>query len=248
MTIQINKVSPQNAVQWISRAWVLFKEQPGLWMQIAFFMFAAMLSSGLLREVGVLLFALVHPFLMAGFYHMALNAKNGVNSQFADLFCGFKDQRIRKVLLQLGLVGFAISMLLSPLSPDVLKAMNTGVQPDSQEMLLFSMSNILKGMFFYFAVPIAYFYHEQDFLVIMKTSFMACLQNLSALFVFSILSLGLVLVTFPTMGLALIIVVPWLMLAGYLSFNDILCPDLPDDKNGEDKSDDDNKPDFTFTV
>ncbi|NQZ11463.1 MAG: hypothetical protein HRT35_30290 [Algicola sp.] len=246
MTIQINKVAPKNALQWLSRAWVLFKEQPGLWMQSAFFMFAAMIASGLLQKFGMLLFALVHPFLMAGFYHMALNAKNGVNSPFSDLFCAFKDQRIRKVLLQLGLVSFGLSILLTPLSPDFYLAMTTGEQPDPQATLLFSLINILSSMLFYYAVPIAYFYHEQDFLVIMKTSFMACLHNLPALFVFSILSLGLGLATFPTMGLGMIIVAPWLMLAGYLSFSDILCPDLPDDKNGEDSSNGDD--DFTFTV
>ena len=253
MTIQINRVSPQNAVKWLSRAWVLFKEQPGLWMQTVFFMLSAGFASGLLGEFGMLLFSLIHPFLMAGFYRMAVNAKNGVNSQFSDLFSGFKDVRIRKVLLQLGLVGFALSILLSPLSPELKTAMETGVPLDMQTTLIFTVVNLLYSMLFYYAVPIAYFFHEQDFLVVMKTSFMACLHNLMALFVFLVLSMGLVMATFPTLFLGMIIVLPWLMLAGYLSFTDILCPDLPDDKNGEDSSngnddDDDDKQDFTFTV
>ena len=94
-------------------------------------------------------------------------------------------------------------------------------------MALFS----LVFMLFAYAVAIAYFLKEQRILAVVQTSFIACWRNVSALLIFGLLSMALVLLTLPTFFIGLIVVLPLLNIAFFLSFNDVfaLQVKLPDD-------------------
>lgn len=244
MMIQINKVAPQNALQWYSRGWALFKEQSGLWMQSVFFVLVMAFASGL-HQLTMILFAFAYPFLMSGLYQMAFNAKHGVSSEFKDLFSGFKDDRIRRVLIQLAALGLLVSLAMTPLTSQLFESMKTGVPLPIETMVLMTGANLIYMMFFMFAVPIVYFYHEQNLLVVLKTSFSACIQNIPAMIIFGLLSMALITFSVFTLFLALIIILPWLMLTLYLAFDDLIGTDIKlDDKD----DDDDNEQDITFTV
>jgi hypothetical protein len=261
MTIQINKVATNKGVQWMSEAWGLFKEQSGLWMKSIFFIIMLGIAVQFMGEASiffVVLYSLAHPFLMAGLYHMVFKAKNGINSQFGDLFIAFKDIRARKVLLQVAIASIIMSLLASLVMSDVLTDYQAGT-PLSLDLIIPAVVVYFTYlMFFAYAVPIAYFFHEQNLLMILKTSFKACWQNIWPLMVLSIC--GFCLCFFAaavTMGLGFFIVFPWLYIAFYLSFNDLLGGDLHLDEdldiNGDnndqnDDQNDDQSNDVTFTV
>lgn len=76
-------------------------------------------------------------------------------------------------------------------------------------------------MLFAYAVAIAYFLKEQRISLILQASFIACWRNMAALALFGLLSLGLILLTIPTMLLGLVVVVPVLHIAFFLSFNEL---------------------------
>ena len=232
MTIQINKVAAQRGLVWISRSWQLFKEQSGLWMQAMFFIIASSLGAqmlGAISPIFVIIYAFVHPFLMSGMYHMAFKAKNGINSEFSDLFIAFKDVKIRRVMLQIASVSLLVSLLVTFVGADNLAALQDQQSLDPGSALLFVIISAIYLMFFFYAIPIAYFFHEQNLLLILKTSFKACWQNIVPLIVFALVAMTLCLLTLPTMLLGLFIVLPWLTIAFYISFDDVLGGDFPPD-------------------
>jgi uncharacterized membrane protein len=76
-------------------------------------------------------------------------------------------------------------------------------------------------MLFAYAVAIAYFLKEQRLVVILQASFTACWRNVAALLLFSVLSFALVVLTIPTLFIGLIVVLPLLNIAFFMSFNDV---------------------------
>lgn len=248
MAIQINKVATHKGIEWIRQSWQLFKQQSGLWMQTMFFITGIGIFGQILGQISMLiplLYALVQPFLMAGIYHMAFKAKNGVNSKFNDVFIAFKDLRSRRVLLQIALITILVSLMVSSLVGDNLMALSEGVSPDPGMALALLVLGFVYLMLFFYAVPIAYFFHEQNLLHILKSSFSACWQNAFPLTVFGVISSGLFLLTLPTMLLGLFIVLPWLSIGFYLSFSDLFGHDLPPDDGFDDK---DRNDDVTIVV
>lgn len=229
-------------MNWISRGWTLFKEQSGLWMQAFFFIVGAAFALSALGPVGIVIYSVLNPFLMAGFYHMAFRAHHGVNSKIQDMFVPFKDVRVRRIFLQLAALGLLVAALTAPLSTEVFEhiqnsATGKAADTDMGKIQLLVVVQLLYFMATFFAVPIAYFHHEQNIITVISLSFKACFNNLAAIVVFAVMALALSLMTFPTLGLAMVIVMPWLMLSSYLAFNDLIGSDIPldlDDKNDDD--------------
>ena len=87
-------------------------------------------------------------------------------------------------------------------------------------VLLFVMGFVLVWMIFAYAVAIAYFLKERRLLAIMQASFVACWRNIIPLMVFLLLSLVLIMLTMPTYFIGLLVVVPVLNIAFFLSFNE----------------------------
>ncbi|MFT4929543.1 MAG: hypothetical protein ACI8WB_005677 [Phenylobacterium sp.] len=250
MTIKVNKVEAQRGVYWITKGWGLFKQQSGLWMQTMVFIVGLGIGAQLLGQasvVTIILYAFAHPFLMAGYYHMAFQAKNGVDSKFTDVFIAFKDLRIRRVMFQLASISLLVTLTVSALGADNVEALKEGQALDAGPAFLYAIISLIYLMFFFFTVPIVYFFHEQNLLRILKLSFTACWRNIAPLAVFALMALGLCLMTMPTLLLGLFIVLPWLSIAFYLSFDDVFGDDLPADFEQVDGQDN-RKDDVTFIV
>lgn len=246
--IQIHKVAPQRAFFWISRSWEIFKQQSGLWMLSFFFIFMLGGIASSLGPVGVIAYSLTYPFLLAGFYHMAFRADNGLESRFNDLFVAFSDARVRRVLIQLGAMGLLFISLLSPLQAQLQEALIKGEVVDGNVLLMYTGAHIIYYMFFLFAVPVAHFYHEQNFLVVVKTAFLACLNNPLPMVLFALLAMTLGMATIITLFLAMVVVVPMLMISVYLAFNDILRPEHTLEDKDKDDDDNDNDDDYKIVV
>ena len=118
----------------------------------------------------------------------------------------------------------ALNMLASiPLSSlaVMLLEQHQAEQPISAgPVLLFVAGYILAWMIFAYAVAIAYFLRERSLVAIMQASFIACWRNITPLVVFGLLSLLLIMLTMPTMFIGLLLVVPLLNIAFFLSFNE----------------------------
>lgn len=168
---------------------------------------------------------------------MALNANNGVTSQFKNLFIAFSDQRVRRVFLQLGGLSFVINVLASPLSMAIFTGVLESKPVESYLMWSYLAINLTHYLFFFFAIPIAYFFHEQNLFTIIKAVFQAILSNIGPLAVLMMILLGLFFISMLTFLMALVIVAPLMMIVNYLAFNDIMCPPLPDSDTEPKESD-----------
>lgn len=251
MTIQINKVEAQRGLAWVGQSWQLFKEQSGLWMQTMAFIVGIGIAAQILGQTTslfVVIYAIVQPFLMAGYYDMVFKAKNGIKCQFGDVFIAFKDVRARRILLQIAMVSLLISLLASAMTAENLVALKEGQAIDAGSTLLYIIVSAVYLMFFFYAVPIAYFFHEQNMLTILKTSFQACWQNVWPLTLYGLIGFGLFVATVPTMLLGLLIVLPWLSIAFYLSFADLIGDNLPLDEDIDKGPNQNNGDDITFIV
>jgi uncharacterized membrane protein len=234
MTIKINKVPTQNALAWISHGWVLFKAQAGLWILSIFCIFGAAIIASMAGIIGSVLFAFAQPFLVAGIYHMAFHSNNGLTSEIKDLFIAFKNVRVRRVFIQIASLELLVAIVLSPFSSEIQTAILNTEPLSTQTALLYTIFNLISFMFLLYAVPIAWFFHEQNLLSILKLSFIACFNNIGVLLVFAVLSFGLFLLTLPTFLIGLVVVLPWLTISAYLSFNDMFESDMPIEHDSDD--------------
>ena len=241
MSIKIKTVPVGRVLHWYQRAWQMFKEQPGLWMFATFVMFLVMLVSALLDIVGFVARAMVMPFLLAGFYHLAFRANHQVGSKFNDMFAPFKDKQAQTVLLQIGLVGLLFNLLALPSAESFYAAFSKGEQPADVDVYTLTALNAGHFLLTFYAIPVAFFHHERNVITTIITSVKACLMNLPVLLIFAISSMFLVSFALAlTMGLALTVIMPWLMIVSFLSFSDVIGGDFTlDDENKDDDDDND---------
>lgn len=210
-----------------------------------FFIYFLSLFAASLGNVGMIAFSLLNPFLMAGFYHLAFKADNGVNSEFMELFTAFSDVRVRGVLLQIGFIGLLYTFFFSQISTEAAEQFIDGKEVNGEALITLVFASILYQMFFFFAVPVAYFFHERSLLFVIKYAFLACLSNPLALTLFGLLAFLLSMATIFTLFLAMIVVSPMLMISVYLAFNDILKPEFEIEHKADDNDDDQGSgPDF----
>lgn len=254
MSVQLNTVPLDAPFKWLGQGWRLFKEQSGLWMMMFFFIFASLLFSSLLGAIGMVIYALVHPFLVAGFYHLAFKANHQIRGDINEFFVAFKDQQVVRIFIQLGLLSLVVSLLTEPLTRPIVQAISEGTQADQTSIALLVLAQGSYWLFTFFAIPIAYFHHEQRLFTVLMYSFNACMRNIVPLLLFAFVSMLLFFFSFVlTLGLALIVVLPWLMITSYLAFHDIIGADLVldspiDEQQSERRSDDDNDDDMTMSA
>lgn len=244
--IQIHKVDAHSAFRWITRAWELFKQQSGLWMSTAFFMLLFAIVCQNLPVIGMVVYFLTHPFLIAGYCHLVLKACNSETSQFKQLFEPFKQERTRPALIQLGTMEFVLGLVISTPAALMLQEYSTSNMIDPFLLTLSIIGLWFHSFFFLFAAPLVYFYHQMNLLSVVKLTLKGCLLNPLPLLLFSILA-GLLFMTVAfTAGLTLIVVLPLLTIAGFLAFEDIFR--LSEEFKRSDEDDNNNDSDYKIVV
>lgn len=222
----IRRVPANAAVGWLKQAWHIFKQYPLVFIQMLLLTF---IFTFLAAQFPLTIFiaVLASPFLTAGLYGAIVGVQQQQPIDISWLFKPFKEVACRRILILIASLNFLITVPLAHAREHVHAAMQLAqdnMHYDGAlllQVLLLVAGFIITAMLFAYAVAIAYFLQEQRLLTILQASFVACWRNIPALVMFGLISLGLVLLTIPTMLLGLIVVVPLLNIAFFLSFNEL---------------------------
>jgi uncharacterized membrane protein len=223
----IRRVKFTAALQWLSGAWQLFKRLPLLF--IAMFCLTAIISFLLQQhQLTTLIWVFLSPFLTAGFYKTIVGAQQQQKVGIDWLFQPLTEPSCRLILMTIGAVKFVLFTPLIAFAEQLQTTMSAAVEVQSGiettvmlQLLAMVALFTLVLMLFAYAVAIAYFLKEHRFLVVLQTSFIACWRNIGALLLYGLISMALLLLTLPTLGLGIIVVAPLLQIAFFLSFNDV---------------------------
>lgn len=206
------------SLNWLKQSWNIFRQYPAIWIQI----FVTLTAIALLSQahpftavIGILL----NPFLTAGLYKNVVAVQQKQTIRYTDLFSPIREPACRAVFIRLAALNMLASIPLSSLAQLLLEQQQQQAV-DLSLVLLFVVGFVLVWMVFAYAVAIAYFLQEHRLLAIMQASFIACWRNITPLVVFGLLSILLIMLTMPTFFIGLILVIPLLNIAFFLSFNE----------------------------
>jgi uncharacterized membrane protein len=206
------------AVGWLKQSWAIFMQAPLVWV----LMFATLGMMALLSQIHPLtavMGILLNPFLTAGVYKSVVAIQQKQTIRYSDLFTPLTESGVRAVFIRIAALNMLASIPLSALAATLLEQQQQQAVQLSL-VLLFVIGFVLTWMVFAYAVAIAYFLQERRLLAIMQASFIACWRNITALVLFALLSLILIMLTMPTLFIGLLLVIPVLNIAFFLSFNE----------------------------
>lgn len=233
----IRRVKAATAIDWLKQAWDIFKQYPFVFIQmILLTLVLTFLAS--LNAITLILGVLASPFLTAGFYKAVVGVQQQQKIGIDWLFKPFTEAATRRILVLIASLNFLVSVPLVQFREQIFTAMkqaqDSGVQDPALgwQVVLLLIGLVLSTMLFAYAVAIAYFLKEQRITLILQASFIACWRNLAALALFGLLSLALIALTIPTMLLGLIVVVPILHIAFFLSFNELFALQVRTQQDG----------------
>lgn len=206
------------SINWLKQAWTIFVKAPLNWV-LMFITLGAVALLGQIHPFTAVIGILLNPFLTAGVYKSVVAIQSQQTMQFTGLFAPLKEAGCRAVFIRLAGLNMLASIPLSSLAM-VLMQQQQDNNLQMSLVFLFVTGFVLVWMIFAYAVAIAYFLKERRLLAIMQASFVACWRNIIPLMVFLLLSLVLIMLTMPTYFIGLLVVVPVLNIAFFLSFNE----------------------------
>ena len=207
------------SVSWLKQAWGIFMLAPLNWV-LMFITLGVISLLSQLHPVVAVIGILLNPFLTAGVYKTVVVLQQKQSVSYSMLFQPLQEVACRAVFLRLAALNMLASIPLSSLAVALLQQQEQQLPPDMSLVLLFVIGFLVSWMVFAYAVAIAYFLKEHRILAIMQASFVACWRNIIPLMVFLLLSLLLIMLTMPTLFIGLLLVVPLLNIAFFLSFNE----------------------------
>ena len=235
--------------RWLSQAWTLFKERPGLWIGMSLTMFLIMIVLSMIPGLNFVL-SLGFGVIIAGFVIGAYELDENQNLQFAHLFAGF--QRHVGQLLLLGvlylvaifvliLISAAVMLIFGGMSGGLGALMHGGMSGglgalmhgDSSAWGAGMLLGVLLGCLVFLAliVPVAMAIWFAPALIAlngmsaidaMKLSFKACWVNIIPFLVYGLVLIGLSLLALLTLGLGYIVLLPVIYISYYTSYREVL--------------------------
>ena len=221
-------------MNWIVKAFGLFKSQPLLWFGISVTFLVIMGIASSIPLLSILLVPTVFIFI-AGIVKGAATQARGEELRFDHLFSAFKSHwQPLAIVGLLYLVGIVVCMIpLFIAMGSMIFSMMTGSMGNPYAMNDVSIAGLAVGyllsmllmiplyMSVWFA-PALVALHDIDAITAMKKSFQAGLTNIVPILVYGLVCLILlpVLVTL-TLGLGMLLVLPVILLTYYTSYRDV---------------------------
>lgn len=206
------------ALGWLKHSWQIFVQAPLVWV-LMFVTLAAMALLGQLHPLLAIGAIMLNPFLTAGVYKAIVAVQQKQAIDFSMLFTALQESACRPVFVRLAALNLLASVPVSMLASTLIQQHEQQLV-DGITVLAFVSAAVLVWMIFAYAVAIAYFLQEHRLFTVVQSSFMACWRNIVPLVLFALLSMGLIMLTMPTMFIGLLVVVPVLNIAFFLSFNE----------------------------
>lgn len=218
MKLIVRRAPALASLNWLKQSWGIFKQAPLTWM----LMFITLGVIALLSQIHpftAVIGIMLNPFLTAGIYSSVVRLQQKQTISYTDLFKPLQEVGCRAVFIRIAALNMLASIPLSTLAATLVGQQQQQTL-NAPLVLLFVVGFLLAWMIFAYAVAIAYFLKETRLLSIMQASFIACWRNITPLVVFGLLSLILIMLTMPTLFIGLLLVVPVLNIAFFLSFNE----------------------------
>lgn len=228
MILRIRRVAISAPLQWLKQAWHIFKQDPISWIPMGIAVASLSIISSFHPILMIAAF-LINPFLTAGIYKSVMAIQQNQKISFFWLFKPLQEPECRSVLLRLA----AVNMFLSLPASFLINSLAIQYQQDSVvnvfTLLLFVALYSVTWMLLAYSTAIAYCLKEQRILVILQASLIACWRNIPALIFFGVLGLAMIVLAMLAMFVGLLLVVPIINIAFFLSFNDFFGAEKTDD-------------------
>jgi uncharacterized membrane protein len=228
------KVAAGSGIQWLGRGFWHFKQSPLGWIGAIVVFIILFLIISLIPLIGSIATNLLSPVIIAGLLLGAQEQDEGGDFKVSHLFAGFSNNAGQLILVGLFymLAIFAIVMLMmlfmgssvmmfagdgSQMPADIGSGMTAGMYVF---MIVGFILMILVFMAYYFA-PVLVALEGLSAFEAMKLSFSACLKNWLTFLIYGILLTVLIIVAAIPVGLGLLIAIPMINAAMYVSYRDI---------------------------
>ena len=233
-------VSAGNGATWVGDAWTLFKKNPGIFIAAFIIQIVIGFALNVIPLLGMFLGILVGPIFGAGWIAMAANAHNDEPVEINQFFAGLQKNAgplftIGAIYMGLSILFFAVLAVLVVIlfGTAILGAFTGGdasglssLMAGGSLLLLFLVFLVaLVGSFLLYATtwfaPALVMLHNVAPFDAMKQSFSAFLKNWLPFLILLLVYMGLAIASLFTLGLALLVVIPLVLLATYTSYRDV---------------------------
>ena len=233
--LEVRQVSAANGWNWIVEGFALFRKSPVIWIALFCIYLLIGMALSLVKIVGPIVLNLLAPVFVAGFMLGCRALDNDEELEINHLFAGFRLHTAQLITVGgIYLVGIIIVVGIMFAGGDnaVLHAMFSGEKLDQQQTAaalshgflitaLLGLGLLMPLIMAYWFAPILVVFHGLSGVDAMKQSFNACLRNILPFFVYSLISMVLLLLAIIPFGLGLLIMIPTMTASLYVSYKDI---------------------------
>jgi hypothetical protein len=195
----------------------------------------------LFKLIGPIVLNLLAPVFVAGFMLGCRALDQDEELEINHLFAGFRLQAaplvtvgglyLAGIIVVVGLmfVGGDSSVLQALFSGETLNEESTATALSQGSALgpLLGMALLIPLIMAYWFAPLLVAFHGLSAVDAMKQSFAACWRNILPFFVYSLISMGLLLLAAIPFGLGLLIMIPTMTASLYASYKDIFLNGMP---------------------
>ncbi len=225
--VEIEKLSAGDGAGWISQGFGLFKQSAGVWIGLILVWFLIQVVANLV-PLGGLVMTILSPVFTAGILFGCRDLEADKPLQLNHLFAGFRSERSGPLIL-LGVLSLVLYIVAVIVIAGLAFAFIGSVDFEAPQvnegavgmLVIIAMLVFLPVLLaVWFATPLVAL-HEMDALAAFRASFRACLRNIGALTVYSLLLLPLSMLALLPLGLGLLVLVPTFMAANYRAYREI---------------------------
>ena len=233
--IEARQVNASNGWKWIVEGFALFKRSPVIWIALFIVYLLISMVLSMVKMVGPIVLNLLAPVFVAGFMLGCRALDNDEELEINHLFAGFKQHTAQLITvggMYLAGIIIVVGIMFAGSDQAVLHALFSGEKLDQQQTAaalgngfllpaLLGMSLMVPLIMAYWFAPILVVFHGLSGPEAMKQSFKACLRNVMPFFVYSLISMVLLVLAAIPLGLGLLIMIPTMTASLYVSYKDI---------------------------
>ena len=241
LPIEARQVPARNGGLWIAQGFRLFRKAPAVWLALIFIYLLISMGLSLFKLIGPIVLNLLAPVFVAGFMLGCRALDQDEELEINHLFAGFRLQAaplvtvgglyLAGIIVVVGLmfVGGDSSVLQALFSGETLNEESTAAALSQGSALgpLLGMALLIPLIMAYWFAPVLVAFHGLSAVEAMKQSFAACWRNILPFFVYSLISMGLLLLAAIPFGLGLLIMIPTMTASLYASYKDIFLNGMP---------------------
>jgi uncharacterized membrane protein len=233
--MEVRQVNSSHGWNWISGGFAIFKQSPVIWIALFFIYVLIGMALSIIPVVGPVVFNVLAPVFMAGFMMGCRALEMGEEIEINHLFAGFKQNTsqlitVGGIYLAALIVIVGVVFLASGAAPlsgpmmaeDLMSGQHATAAGGGMLLpLLIVLAAMMPLFMAYWFAPTLVLFHDMKALDAMKLSFIACLRNIMPFFVYSLISMVLMVLAAIPLGLGLLVMIPTMTASLYVSYKDI---------------------------